>query len=66
VVAYAGRYEVKGDKVCHHIDVSFFPNWVGGANVRNYKFEGKILILTTQPDADGAVERIYWERVEHA
>ena len=66
VVAYAGRYEVKGDKVYHHIDVAFFPNWVGGANVRNYQFEGKLLILTTQPDEDGAVERIYWERMEHA
>lgn len=66
VVAYAGRYEVKGDKVYHHIDVSFFPNWVGGANVRDYRFEGKLLILTTQPDENGAVERIYWERVERA
>ena len=66
VVAYAGRYEVKGDKVYHHIDVSFFPNWVGGANVRNYEFKGKLLILTTQPAEDGSVERIYWERVEHA
>ena len=66
VVAYAGRYEVKGDKVYHHIDVSFFPNWVGRANVRNFKFEGKLLILTTQPDEEGAIERIYWERVEHA
>ncbi len=66
VVAYAGRYEVKGNKVYHHIDVSFFPNWVGGANVRDFKFEGKLLILTTQPDENGAVERIYWERVERA
>ena len=66
VVAYAGRYEVKGDKVYHHIDVSFFPNWVGGANVRNFEFKGKLLILTTQPDEDGAVERIYWERIDKA
>ena len=66
VVAYAGHYEVKGDKVYHHIDVSFFPNWVGGANVRDYRFEGKLLILTTQPDESGAVERIYWERVDRA
>ena len=47
VVAYAGHYEVKGDKVYRHIDVSFFPNWVGGANVRNFEFKGKLLILTT-------------------
>ena len=66
VVAYAGHYEVKGDKVYHHIDVSFFPNWVGSANVRNFKFDGKLLILTTQPDEEGTVERIYWERMEKA
>jgi hypothetical protein len=66
VVAYAGRYEIKGDEVIHHIEVSFFPNLVGRANVRKPTFQGKLLILTTEPDEKGGVERIYWERVEKA
>jgi hypothetical protein len=66
VVAYAGRYEIKGDEVIHHIEVSFFPNLVGRANVRKPTLQGKLLILTTEPDEKGGVERIYWERVDKA
>ena len=61
-----GRYEIKGDTVIHHIDVSFFPNLVGRANVRKPTFQGKRLILTTEPDEKGGVQRIYWERVDKA
>jgi len=64
VVAYAGRYEIKGDTVIHHIEVSFFPNLVGRANVRTPTFQGKLLTLTTEPDDEGGVQRIYWERVD--
>ena len=66
VVAYAGRYEIKGDTVIHHIEVSFFPNLVGRANVRKPTFQGRLLTLTTEPDEKGGVERIYWERVDKA
>ncbi|OGA49166.1 MAG: hypothetical protein A3G25_13405 [Betaproteobacteria bacterium RIFCSPLOWO2_12_FULL_63_13] len=66
VVAYAGRYEIKGDAVIHHIDVSFFPNLVGSANVRIPTFQGKLLTLTTEPDEKGGVRRIHWERLDEA
>jgi hypothetical protein len=66
VIAYAGRYEVKGDKVYHNIEVSFFPNWVGRAVVRTPSFEGDLLTLTTEPDERGGTQRIYWERVGKA
>jgi hypothetical protein len=66
VVAYAGRYEIQGDKVHHNIEVSFNPNWVGRANVRTPKFEGNMLTLTTDPDEQGGRLRIYWEKVDKA
>ncbi len=28
-VSYCGRYDVKGDRVVHHVELSLFPNWVG-------------------------------------
>ncbi len=28
-VSYYGRYELRGDTVVHHDDLSLFPNWVG-------------------------------------
>jgi hypothetical protein len=61
-VAYAGRYEVQGDRVLHHVEVSLFPNWVGTTNVRGYQWNGNMLILSTPPDAEGGVRRIHWER----
>ncbi len=66
VVAYAGHYEVKGDQVLHHVEVSFFPNWVGTTNVRRFRWQGNMLILSTPPDAQGAVRRIHWEKMTGA
>jgi hypothetical protein len=63
VVAYAGHYEVKGEQVLHHVEVSFFPNWVGTTNVRKFQWQGKLLILSTPPDAQGTVRRIHWEKM---
>ena len=46
-ISYAGKYETKGNKVYHHVDVSLFPDWVGGDQVRNFKFEDNRLMLST-------------------
>jgi hypothetical protein len=66
VVAYAGRYEIVGDKVHHNIEVSFFPNWVGRANIRTPSFKGNLLTLTAEPDENGGRLRIYWEKLDKA
>ena len=63
VVAYAGRYDIKDGKVRHHIEVSLSPELVGKSVVRTPSFEGNRLTLTTDPDAEGGVQKIYWERV---
>jgi len=39
-VSYCGRFDVKEDKVVHHIEVSLFPNWVGTSQERSYEFDG--------------------------
>jgi len=46
-VSYCGRYEVKGDKVIHRIEVSLFPNWVGVRQERMYELDGDRLTLST-------------------
>jgi hypothetical protein len=28
-VSYCGRYELHGDTVIHHVELSLFPNWSG-------------------------------------
>jgi Lipocalin-like domain len=34
-LSYAGSYEVVGDQVHHHVELSLFPDWVGGTQVRH-------------------------------
>ena len=66
-ISYAGRYETRGNKVYHHVDVSLFPDWAGGDQVRNFKFEGDRLQLSTDSspeDPKGKTGHLIWERVK--
>lgn len=63
--SYCGTYEVKGNVLIHHVDVSSFPNWVGTAQVRDYALEGGRLILSSAPFlAQGKLQsaRLIWRR----
>lgn len=64
--SYCGRYEVQGDRIVHHIEVSLFPNWTGMEQQRLYEFEGDRLTLSTPPFQVAGVEQtahLVWERV---
>ena len=66
-IAYYGTYEVDeaDNQVTHHVENSWFPNWIGDDQTRNYEFEGERLRLNTQPikgtKADLTVT-LLWER----
>jgi len=62
VVAYSGRYEVKGDIVQHTIHSSLNPNLVGSTQIRRVTLDGDDLTLATLPDAKGDYFRIRWRR----
>jgi len=67
VIAYAGRYTFTGDKVVHHVEVSWMPNQVGTDLVRSVKLEGDRLILRTTPTQQGGVQittDLVWERLK--
>ena len=63
-VAYCGKYEVTEDKVTHLVEVSLFPNWVGGKQERFYKLEGDELILSTPPMIVGGKQQISYARAK--
>ena len=66
-VAYCGKYEVAEDKVTHLVEVSIFPNWVGGKQERFYKLEGDELILSTPPMILGGKQQIsylIWKKMK--
>lgn len=62
VVAYAGRYVVKGDTVLHTIDAALNPNLVGTTQLRHVALNGDDLTLSAPPDARGNYFRIRWRR----
>lgn len=48
-ISYCGRYEVKGDRVFHHIEASLFPNWTGVTQERIVNLTGDTLRISTPP-----------------
>jgi hypothetical protein len=71
MVAYAGRFTLDGEKIVHHIDVSWNQAWTGTDHVRFYKLEGDILTITTAPYRsyhDGKEGRsvLVWKKVRPA
>jgi hypothetical protein len=47
--AYAGRYSVEGNKVTHHIEASWRPDWIGDNQVRYLEIDGSKLTIKTAP-----------------
>lgn len=39
-LAYGGTFDVDGNSVIHHVEVSLFPNWVGAAQRRTLTLDG--------------------------
>ena len=67
--AYAGTYTADGEKVVHHVDVSWNQSWTGTDLVRFYKLDGNILTITTaraQSTFDGEEGEfvLVWQKVQ--
>jgi hypothetical protein len=64
-VAYSGTFEVRDGAVFHRVDLSLFPNWIGGEQRRSIAWDGDRLILSSPPvlvAGRALVHRIVWER----
>lgn len=71
-VGYAGTFEADDEAVTHHVEVSLFPDWVGGEQRRLVRWiateRGRPdLELSTPPEPtrDGrtVVNRLRWRRI---
>ena len=67
--AYGGTYTVQGDKVTHHVDISWNEAWTGTEQIRFFKLDGNILTITSAPiksPIDGREGRavLVWEKVK--
>ena len=66
--AYAGTFTADGEKVVHHVDVSWNQSWTGTDLVRFYKLDGNTLKITTaraQSTFDGEEGEfvLVWQKV---
>lgn len=62
-LAYAGRYEVRGDRVFHHVEVSVFTNLMGTTLERQFKIEKDTLtIRTLPPEIWNSSNVLVWKR----
>ncbi|MBK4737394.1 lipocalin-like domain-containing protein [Noviherbaspirillum pedocola] len=69
MIAYGGTYTIEGKTITHHIDISSNEVWTGTNQVRNIKFDGRKVILTTNPqprpqDGKVAISTLTWEKLE--
>lgn len=62
-LSYAGRYEIKGNHVFHHVEVSVFTNLVGTTLERAFTLDGDTLtIRTLPPEIWGTSNKLVWKR----
>ncbi|MCP6760331.1 MAG: lipocalin-like domain-containing protein [Fischerella sp. CENA71] len=61
-ISYSGKYEIQGDKIIHHVEVSLIPDWIGKDLERTFEITSQKLLLTT-PSLDGASQYLEWKRI---
>lgn len=62
-LAYAGRYEIKGSTVFHHVETSVFTNLVGVTLKRGFQLSGNTLTIRTLPPyVWGTQSKLVWRR----
>lgn len=69
---YAGSYRVEGTQVVHEVELSLYPNWIGGEQRRDMDWAtndsgGHDLILSASyldAKGDRVSNRLVWRRIE--
>jgi Lipocalin-like domain len=69
MTAYGGTYTFHGNRIEHHIDISWNELWTGTTVVRDIRRDGDRLIYTTKPapfprDGKMSVNTLVWEKVK--
>jgi hypothetical protein len=62
-LSYAGRFEIRGDRVLHHVEVSVFTNLVGTTLERQFTLaDNTLTIRTLPPEIWGSSNRLVWRK----
>ena len=68
MLGYAGTFSVEGNKLTHHVDISWNQTWSGTDQVRFFKFNGDLVELSTAPSPDPvhgkmSVRHLLWQKI---
>ena len=67
MIAYGGTFNVDGTRVMHKVDISWNETTTGSTQVRNFRIEGRRLILTSDPQVGFEGKKVIyvatWERI---
>ena len=64
--AFAGRYEIVGEEICHHLEIATYPNWTGTDQLRRFELTDTHLTLyPPRMRMEGKTRRaeVRWERL---
>jgi 2-hydroxy-6-oxonona-2,4-dienedioate hydrolase len=68
MLAYGGRYEVHGEVITHLVDISLFPNWLGGAQKRRFEVNSDATLTLSARLEEGTPQarsaRLVWRRAD--
>lgn len=68
MLAYGGRYTLAGDVITHQVDISQFPNWVGGAQQRRFEVNADGTLTLSARLEEGTPQarsaRLVWRRAD--
>ena len=69
LVAYGGTYIYDGQKIEHHIDISWNEVWTGTTVIRDVRRENNRIVYTTRPapfasDGKMNITTLVWEKVK--
>lgn len=66
MMSYAGRYVLDGNTVTHLVDLSLFPNWIGGQQKRVFHLndQGRLVISARLEEgtAEARTAQLVWQR----
>ncbi|WP_082754674.1 lipocalin-like domain-containing protein [Burkholderia savannae] len=60
ILSYSGKYSIEGNTICHHVDLSSYPDFTGMNLLREMKCENSKLILDNSAAAGSS--RLVWTR----
>ena len=64
--AYAGRWEIVGDQIIHHLEVTTYPNWTGTDQLRHFELtDTHFTLFPPKMIMNGKIRhgRVHWERL---